>query len=216
VLGAFNTVYTALKGFFSRGFWFSTFLPVALFSALHCLIALVKYGSLSLFGMNLSLNSAPSAVEFAQAAPLIMVALVVISFALAPFVDYLRGPLDGSLLRKALHDWLRKRRYTIARAKEQELKALFEDLGAVSDVNDRYSADNGRNRARPQDGDKRGCRHRGPWRLGGARQRLGGREASRAVDDRCGGRCCCSFAAERARHQRRRPARRDKVLKSDR
>jgi hypothetical protein len=142
VLGAFNTVYTALKGFFSRGFWFSTFLPVALFSAFHCLIALAKYGSLSLFGMNLSLSSAPTG-DFSQAAPLIVVALVVTSFALAPFVDYLRGLLDGSLLPKALHDWLRKRRHTIARGKEEELKALFDDLGAVSDVNDRYSADEG-------------------------------------------------------------------------
>ena len=87
MLGAFNTVYTALQGFFSRGFWFSTFLPVALVSALHCLIALVKYGSLSLFGMTLSLNSAPSG-EVTEAAVLIVVALVVISFALAPFVDY--------------------------------------------------------------------------------------------------------------------------------
>src|SRR5262249_54994469 len=122
-------------------FWFSTFLPVTLFSALHCLIALLKYGSLSLFGMTLSLTAAPG--DFAQAAPLIIMSLIVISFALAPFIDYLRGLLDGSLLPKGLHDWLRKHRYKIARSKEQELNALLDDLGAVSDVNDRYSADTG-------------------------------------------------------------------------
>ena len=142
MLGAFNTVYTALKGFFSRGFWFSTFLPVALFSALHCLIVLLKYGSLSLFGVKVSLNGAPSG-DFTQVAPLIIVALVVISFVIAPFVNYLRGLLDGSLLPEALHDRLRGCRYRSARVKKQQLEVLFDDLGAVSDVNERYSNDNG-------------------------------------------------------------------------
>jgi hypothetical protein len=140
VLGAFNTVYAALKSFFARGFWFSTFLPVALFAGLHCLVALIKYGSLSLFGMTLSLNSAPHGIS-AEALSSIVVVLVAISFVLAPFVNYLRGLLDGSLLPKSLHDWLRLRRYRAARAKKQELEMLFNDLGEVSESESRYFKD---------------------------------------------------------------------------
>jgi hypothetical protein len=143
MLGAFNTVYGALKGFFSRGFWFSVFLPVALFGALHCLIALIQYRTLSLFGIRLSLDSTPLA-NFAEAAPYLIAAVIVISFAFAPFVNYLRGLLDGSLLPKSLHDWLRGQRYRMARDKKREWDSLRDDLGKVADLYSDYTNDAGR------------------------------------------------------------------------
>jgi hypothetical protein len=88
VIGAFNSVYDALKGFFSRSFWFATFLPVALFAALHLLVAALTLRSITVFGISLNLDKEN---QLATAGPAIVVILVIVGYALQPLMPRLRG-----------------------------------------------------------------------------------------------------------------------------
>jgi hypothetical protein len=138
VIGAFNSVYTALQGFFSRSFWFATFLPVALFAALHLVIAVLSLGPIKLFGISLSLQNELPAAQLVSAGPAIIIILVVIGYALLPLMPRFRGLLDGSLLPPEVHDWLREARRAEAndtldlisttRADQSALKSLIADL----------------------------------------------------------------------------------------
>ena len=56
MIGAFNSVYSALQGFFSRTFWFAAFLPVALIAVIHLVIATLALGPIKIFGATFSLS----------------------------------------------------------------------------------------------------------------------------------------------------------------
>ena len=127
MITAFNSVYASLQGFLSRSFWFATFLPVALFCALHAAIAHGVVGPIPwLSGLFEKGGS-----ELATAWTIVIVALVVMSYALLPFMARFRGLLDGSQLPAWLHDWIRKRRLADARATIAELTAARNEVSAL-------------------------------------------------------------------------------------
>ena len=141
MISAFNSVYTALRGFFSQGFWFANFLPVALFFALHLLVAVAVLGSLSLAGITVSFQGVIG--DTTTAAPAIIVGLIVLAYALQPLMPHFRGLLDGSQLPAWLHQWVRPQRLAFARATRRSIKAAFDDLGALNDLRTDVHADNG-------------------------------------------------------------------------
>ena len=113
-----DTLISAFKGFFSRGFWLGNFLPVGMFAALHLMIAAVQ------FPTAVPLVSWITADQGAavKIAPIAIAALVVIAYALAPLVPMFRGVFDGTLLPPALHEALRRERLDTARAGRDKLE----------------------------------------------------------------------------------------------
>jgi hypothetical protein len=144
VIGAFNSVYDALKGFFSRGFWFATFLPVALFAALHLLVAALTLRSITVFGISLNLDKENPLAQLATAGPTIVVILVIVGYALQPLMPRLRGLLDGSLLPAGLHDWLRRERLVEANAMRLRIAAARTDLIKLESLSDNAHEENGK------------------------------------------------------------------------
>jgi hypothetical protein len=139
MIGAFNSIYTALQGFFSRGFWFSAFLPVAIFSGIHALLAKVVYGSVSFFGFKPDFEN-----NTATSGTLVLLALVVIAYALLPLLPRFRGILDGSLLPAWIHDALRARRLSEARVVMEEIDAARNELGMIDETWRDAHSDKGR------------------------------------------------------------------------
>jgi hypothetical protein len=102
----FNDILTAFRGFFSRAFWFGSFLPVAVIAALHLAITAVAFP-----------GPAPTREWLVadlgnQLTGLTVVAfgLIVLAYALSPFTPLVRGFLDGRLMPDWLHDALRRGR----------------------------------------------------------------------------------------------------------
>jgi hypothetical protein len=146
LIGAFNSVYTTLKGFLSQEFWFSTFLPVALFAGVHAILANVVFGRVNILGFELKLDE--SASESATQTTLIIIALVVIAYALMPLLPLFRGLLDGSFLPSFVHDALRDRRLSAARDARADLDAARNEAGAIDHVWEDAHADAGALRTR--------------------------------------------------------------------
>lgn len=105
-----NQYISTFQGFFSRAFWFGSFLPVALFAFLHLAIAWLCFGdSVPLWTW---LAAKPDTLTLFPAA---FAGLVVLGYVLTPIVPILRGMLDGSLLPEWLHDALRREHAADAR-----------------------------------------------------------------------------------------------------
>jgi len=102
VIGAFNTAIEALSGFFSKLFWFGTFLPVAVFAALHFGLAALTFPAARAL--------VPAEIS-AETWSRVILGLVVLAFALSPLHPLLQGLLDGSLLPGRLREWLVRRRW---------------------------------------------------------------------------------------------------------
>jgi hypothetical protein len=141
VITAFNSVYQALRGFFSQGFWFAAFLPVALFAALHLAIAIAVLGSVSLLGMTISFQEVKG--DSTTASTLIIVAVIVIAYALQPLVPHFRGLLDGSQLPGWMHQWLRPQRLAQAREMRRNLQQALDDMGVMDDLHKDVHASDG-------------------------------------------------------------------------
>jgi hypothetical protein len=136
MIGAFNTVYSALQGFLSRDFWATMFVPVALFAALHTLVA----EQLGLIALTWNDVVSPDAGTFAKSLTLIMLGLVLVGYLLQPLLPLFRGLADGSLLPGPLQSWLlNSRRSTltpeqdrlrVAQSQEAGLTRCFNDIGS--------------------------------------------------------------------------------------
>lgn len=113
---------TAFQSFFSRAFWFGSFLPVAIFAFIHLLLAWMVFGG-ELVPLPAWLAAKGDALTLF---PAVFAGLVVIAYALTPIVPLLRGLLDGSLLPERLHDLMRREHLTRARRIKQEINAAFE------------------------------------------------------------------------------------------
>ena len=136
MIGAFNSVYTALQGFFSRAFWFAAFLPVALFAGAHILIERHVFGTVSLFGFHLDFGSKPTDAATNGTLVMVMVVLVVIAYALQPLMPLFRGILDGSLLPRWLHNVLRYSRWASVQAQREQYSTALADVGALAVLNE--------------------------------------------------------------------------------
>lgn len=97
----FGPALSALQGFFTRGFWFGSFLPVAIFCVLNELIGYVTIGG----PFALLLGKVQTANWF-WSIP-IAAGMIVFAYALAPLVPVCRAVLDGRLLPDGLVEQLR-------------------------------------------------------------------------------------------------------------
>lgn len=127
MLNAFNSVYTALQSFLGRSFWFANFLPVALFTILHVIMALIVIGPISLWGSTVSFT----AIDLATAGPGIILAIILVAYLLAPLIPLVGGLLDGSQLPAMVHDYLRGRRLADAYEAKTTINARMDDAGTL-------------------------------------------------------------------------------------
>lgn len=101
MFSAFNTVYSALQGFLSRDFWTAAFVPVALFAALHALIA-TRLDVIPLTWVDVAGDN----TALAKSLVLIVLALVLIGYLLQPLMPLFRCIADGTLLPEPVQTWL--------------------------------------------------------------------------------------------------------------
>jgi hypothetical protein len=98
----FGQAIAAFQGFFSRGFWFGAFLPVAIIGALNVLLAWFTFDGTQ------GLVDHLVADKWTWGAP-IFATLIVAAYALAPLVPLCRAVLDGRQLPEAVFERLRRR-----------------------------------------------------------------------------------------------------------
>ena len=103
--GLFGQAIAAFQGFFSRGFWFGSFLPVAMFAAVNLVLAWLAGFVWAAQAIDLIV-----AKDWVWAVP-IAVALIVLAYALAPLVPVCRAVLDGTRLPPLVFEWLRGEAY---------------------------------------------------------------------------------------------------------
>ncbi|MFI0847445.1 hypothetical protein ACH196_25935 [Mesorhizobium sp. IMUNJ23232] len=116
----FNSILTTVQGYFSRSFWFASFLPVALVAAVHLIVTSLAYPGR--FAIKDWVTESLS-----QTASLTMVAffgLIVFAYTVSPFTQMVRDLLDGSALPDWLHDLLRMDRETEWRAYAGKLESI--------------------------------------------------------------------------------------------
>jgi hypothetical protein len=104
--GLFGQALAAFQGFFSRGFWFGSFLPVAMFAAVNLILAWIA----SFVSSQRAIDDL-QAKDWVWAAP-IAAGLIVLAYALAPLVPVCRAILDGRRLPVVLFEWLRGEAFT--------------------------------------------------------------------------------------------------------
>jgi hypothetical protein len=126
-------ILTTFKGFFSRTFWFGSFLPVAIFAGIHLLVA-------SWLGKGIDLASLISADSNKLiGVPLAMFALVVVAYAATPLISLVHGLLDATLLPQWVHDWLRREHLVEARAARRLVDAATAQFNQMGELNARLS-----------------------------------------------------------------------------
>lgn len=105
----FAQVLSVFQSFFSRSFWFGSFLPVASFTILHLFIAAEVFREVQPWEW--ATGTGQATTRF----PLAFAALVVLAYAMTPLLPLIRGVLDGSLLPGWIHDALRREHIMQAR-----------------------------------------------------------------------------------------------------
>jgi hypothetical protein len=126
-------IFTTFKGFFSRTFWFGSFLPVAIFAGIHLLVA-------SWLGTGIDLASLISADSNKLiGVPLAVFALVVVAYAATPLIPLVNGLLDATLLPQWMHDWLRRGHLVEARAARRLVDAAADRFNQFGELNARLS-----------------------------------------------------------------------------
>jgi hypothetical protein len=127
-------ILSTFKGFFTRTFWFGSFLPIAIFAGIHLLVA-------SWLGTGIDLASLISADSNKLiGVPLAMFALVVVAYAATPLIPLVHGLLDATLLPQWLHDWLRREHLVEARAARRLVDGATAQFDQMGELNARLSA----------------------------------------------------------------------------
>jgi hypothetical protein len=115
----FSQIVTVVQGFLSRGFWFGSFLPVALASGTHAFLAHRLFPLFTPWDW-LTVNGSEAA-KF----PLILAVLIVMAYAMTPLLPWIRGMLDGSLLPGWMHDAMRAEHARAVRHKRDEIGEAY-------------------------------------------------------------------------------------------
>lgn len=122
-----QTIITTFSSYFSRSFWFGSFLPILIVAFLHgLLVAAVFRPNWLTLDIVLTLGA-----EEAGKASLVFGLMVVMGYMLTPFIPLFIRVLDGSLLPKWLYDKLRKEREEDWR---NSTDALSKELEGFSDI----------------------------------------------------------------------------------
>jgi hypothetical protein len=124
--GMWTQFLTAFQGFFSRSFWLGSFLPLAIFAAIHLVIAWIEFPQAILLP-----RWVMGPTNVATIFPLLALALIVLAYTLTPLIPMLRGLLDGSLLPAWMHDALHREHAAAVRKIRQQ-------INDATDAFDRY------------------------------------------------------------------------------
>jgi hypothetical protein len=127
----FNSVFTIFQGFFSRVFWFGSFLPVLVVASIHAMIAGVQFPDV----VPLASWVGGTATNMAATAPFLFAALLVLAYAMAPLVPLMRDILDGKLLYEPLHRWMREERLVETQKVKQEISDAVKAYAGLDLVN---------------------------------------------------------------------------------
>jgi hypothetical protein len=95
---------TTFQGFFTRAFWFGSFLPVALFAFLHLVIAWLAFDTVELREWLAADQSKLTLF------PAIFAGLVMISYSLSPMVPVFGLLVEGWAMPSCIQQWLRRER----------------------------------------------------------------------------------------------------------
>jgi hypothetical protein len=115
---------SAFQGFFSRAFWFGSFLPGALFAFVHLVIASLAFSDVVPLAEWLKADPAKLTMF-----PILFAALVVLGYVLSPMVPLFRDLLDASRLPQWTHDDLRDARVPRLQAISGQVDAAENLLG---------------------------------------------------------------------------------------
>ena len=129
----FNTVFNIFQGFFSRAFWFGSFLPVLVVSSIHAVIAGAQFPDV----VPVASWVGGTAANMAATAPFIFAALLVLAYAVAPLVPLMRDILDGKLLYEPMHRWMREERLVEMQKAKKEIDAALQIYVSIDSINDR-------------------------------------------------------------------------------
>lgn len=130
---SFAQILGTIQGFFSRGFWFGSFLPVALAGTLHLFLANRIFPQSSPW--ELLSASGSQAAKF----PVIFAGAIVVAYAMTPLVPWIRGMLDGSLLPGWLHDALRREHAAAARNTRDEIGEAYLRYGQFQTLREKWA-----------------------------------------------------------------------------
>jgi hypothetical protein len=130
---SFAQLLTVFQGFLSRGFWFGSFLPVALAGVLHAVLAHRVFPNAS--PLQWLLVGGSKATQF----PLVFAAAVVVAYAMTPLLPWVRGMLDGSLLPGWLHDRLRQEHASRARRTRDAIGQAYLRYGQFQNLRPRWA-----------------------------------------------------------------------------
>lgn len=115
----FTQIATVIEGFLSRGFWFGSFLPVALAAVTHAFLAHQVFPSFSPWTWLTATGSDAAKL------PVVLGGTIVAAYALTPLLPWIRGMLDGSLLPGWIHDALRKEHAAAARKRRDQIGEAY-------------------------------------------------------------------------------------------
>ncbi len=127
---SFSALLDTFKGFFSRAFWFASFLPVAIVCAIHAILyaTFFKVDMARWITGNLGKDSVTT---------LAMVAgLTVLAYAISPLTPVFAGLFDGSLLPQWLHDWLRRGRAASWRKANETYRTAAQNAERAMDLSE--------------------------------------------------------------------------------
>jgi len=132
VEGLVSGLAGVFKGFLSRAFWFASFMPIALASALHLAVAALAFTGARRFA--LSLLSAKT--ENFLVLPVIFGGVIVLAYAIGPLAPIALGILDASRLPPVIQDRLRAKRVRAAFRAREILTAAKNTLGEYGGMNE--------------------------------------------------------------------------------
>jgi hypothetical protein len=110
IAGLFSNLAGVFKGFFSRAFWFASFMPVAMAVALHLTVAAIAFPHAVPMGRWLRAATSDNLAIF----PLVSAGVIVLAYAMGPLAPVALGILDGSRLPPAVQELLRRKRMRMA------------------------------------------------------------------------------------------------------
>src|SRR5262245_22105740 len=130
-----NTIIETFKSFFSRAFWFASFLPLVIFASLHLILAWQVFPGIDLDDW---LKNPQEKLVYL---PVTFAALVVVGYLLVPVAPVLRRVLEGELLPEGLHDWLRQARFAETRPIREKMAAAETRFLITKALTDETDAD---------------------------------------------------------------------------
>jgi hypothetical protein len=132
VEGLVSGLAGVFKGFLSRAFWFASFMPIALASALHLAVAALAFGGARSF--TLSLLSAKT--ENLVVLPVLFGGVIVLAYAIGPLAPVALGILDASRLPLWIQNRLRAKRVRAAYRARELVTAAKNTLGEYRGMNE--------------------------------------------------------------------------------